>query len=64
MCNTLYHIAFGTKSTFFEPSSQPQSFTKGLWLLSPEARMELPGIPCQMKKIVSIRLIGKSHLDR
>lgn len=41
-CNTLYHIAFGSKASFFEPSANPTSFTKGLWLLSKDARKNLP----------------------
>jgi hypothetical protein len=41
-CNTLYHIAFGSTDSFFEPSASPTSFTKGLWLLSSEARLKLP----------------------
>lgn len=42
LCNTLYHIAFGAQQTFFEPSANPTSFTKGLWLLSHAARKMLP----------------------
>jgi GTPase SAR1 family protein len=42
LCNTLYHIAFGSEDSFFEPSASPTSYTKGLWLLSNSARKNLP----------------------
>jgi len=42
LCNTFYHITFGSTNSFFEPSAQPTSYTKGLWVLSKQAKIQLP----------------------
>lgn len=42
LCNALLTAGYGTKFTFFEPSSSIASYTKGLWVLAQSVRMQLP----------------------
>jgi len=43
LCNSLFSVEHGSKLTFFEPSASITSYTKGLWVLSNQTRMALPG---------------------
>jgi hypothetical protein len=43
MCNALFAVEYGTRATLFEPSASITSYTKGLWVISSQIRMQLKG---------------------